>query len=60
MVIVIKTYKLPGTKLVSPGDVPHSTVDYSEQYRVEYLEVAKRVDLKNSHHKRKTFCNYAW
>ena len=57
----------PGTKPASPASLASQTNSLPLSHRgrpcTAYLKVAKRVDLKSSHHERKkTFCNrvYLW
>ena len=52
----MKTYKLPVIKYISPGDIMYSMVTLVTLYCI--WEVAKRVNLKRSHHKRNKFYNY--
>ena len=54
---VVKRYKLP-VKINKPWGCSVQHGDYSEQYCTVYVKVAKRVDLKSSHHKENTICDY--
>ena len=56
---VVKNYKLPVIINEPLGcNIQHG--NYSEQYSIVYLKVAKRIDLKSSHHKEKTVCDHVW
>ena len=51
--------KLPVIRSISPGcNVQHT--DYSQQYYMAYLKVAKRVDLETSHQKKKIMTVWWW
>ena len=50
----IERYKLPLVKQFSHRDVMYSILTIVNAIIV-YLKVAKRVELKSSHHKKKTF-----
>ena len=53
---VVKNYKLPVIIHEPLGcNIPH--VNYSKQYSIVYLKVAKRIDLTGSQNKKKKFCN---
>ena len=45
---MVKGYKLPVIRWINSGDIHYG--NYS-QYCIVYLKVAKRVNLKSSHHK---------
>ena len=52
---MVKSYKLPVIKYVSHGNIMCGIVTVIN--RDVYLKVAKRIDLKNSHHQKKN-CVY--
>ena len=54
---VVKRYKPPLIREINSGDVMNSMGDYSQQYFIVYSKVAKRIDLKRSHYKKKK-CSY--
>ena len=56
---VVKNYKLPVIINEPLGcNIPH--VNYSKQYSIVYLKVAKRIDLKSLHHKENTIFDHVW
>ena len=56
---VVKNHKIP-VIINEPLGCNTQHGDYSEQYSIAYVKVAKRVDLKCSHHKEKTICDHVW
>lgn len=47
---LIKGYQGAIRRLISSEDIMHKYHDYSYQYLIIYLKVAKRLGLKCSHH----------
>lgn len=55
----VKNYKPPVIRSLSSGDAVYSMVaEVNDTVHIVYLKIAKRADLKGSHHEKRKFMLY--